>query len=1311
MANVIKLNRRQMDYYRKTGSLDFRNQDFRAYNQPIRSSAAKIARPQLDEAKKRKLNTLERISAGVTSFETGDPVYDLVKRIKEGKFDLGKEIMGAIPLSELHGSTRDTLLGKYKRNVGKGLASAISGIDIGQSQRTKKTYKDVAKELGLKDKTGDKKWYKNIDATDILGFAGDVALDPLTYVGAGVAGKATKVATKSGAKALTKTGKEVLETLTKKYGQEAAEKSVAKLIERSPSMAAKFVDRGGIRFAGKTVASTGALEKLPGKVGKVAGQIGEHGFTKGTFKAGVKGIEKTKAGAPIVEGFRSAFVGTSDDATRRIMDKFVKSKTYESEAAISQFMNTSKQAVKAGKKQYGSVEKTMRVATNYLETGNKKGVAKEVASWIDDVVRPTTRKLYEVEKKAGLLERGVTPENYAVRFVTKNADEIVNPKRVVGARNLPLKMKTGHEQAATFATKFKDKAGKETFELNAKPIGKTDAGKKLTAQIKQVKKMIKDGKLTKEVGEKRIDDINKTLNTTFIDKQGKKWTATRATIDEANKYAIRTGRVPEGVDYFNTNLLETMTRRIDNSISTLRSQEFAQEMTEMFGVKLDAPKNVAAITKTGKAVSKRVAPTPPGYTTLKIPGFEGVAFPKNVADEIGKTHKIITGKNAEGIFKKYYDNGIKYWKISVTTPFQAFHLRNLQGGLFNNWLAGINPVRYPQYVPVRNYMRSYNKLLKQGLTPAQAAKKVKDPIIKLGGKNFKASELVEMANKNGVLGTTGMLDISMQRRIASDAGALKRGLDATVDFTGKEAREIESFLRMPVFMDGLAKGESPRMAMERVMKYHFDYNKEALTMFENDVMKRIIPFYTWTRNNIPLQLEQIGKQPGKYSAVSKAILGGDREQGFGDRDVASDYVANRTSFRLPNGKYVTIGLPMNDLTEMTSMREWAGKVSPLIKAPIEAVTGQDTFRERPIIDPDSPREEHWEQWRDWAIRAALGRSKTFGEDLETLLDEETTSEDKQRIIYKQIFGLNVTDINKYPTRNIKEMMLKNLPKEMQEAYKAAHVNYEDEYPLLASKRKATVYLDFPELFLVDQAIKATQKERNGKDYDPIYDLPWEQAKIMYAQQAEPDRWNSKEIAKLPWASDFYDRRGKYFDKKGEDKDSDFGFEAEEFANPQSAHVKRQIEAGNWDDPQVKKWREDGKRLRNERRDEIGLITPEPKDLIDGNIFAGKEALSAGGQKTLWYMQALRQAGIPGAYEKFFDENPHLDPRSPYFTGFAKTGSSGYGGYSKKAKTRKPKATNIKPYKEKPVKISKAKVIKLGKGIKAPNPKNVRQWTR
>jgi hypothetical protein len=75
----------------------------------------------------------------------------------------------------------------------------------------------------------------------------------------------------------------------------------------------------------------------------------------------------------------------------------------------------------------------------------------------------------------------------------------------------------------------------------------------------------------------------------------------------------------------------------------------------------------------------------------------------------------------------------------------------------------------------------------------------------------------------------------------------------------------EDFFRVANFVDGLRKGMSADDAAKRVTDTLFDYS--TLTSSEKTWGRRLIPFYAWWRKNIPFQIENMVKHPGKYKAV------------------------------------------------------------------------------------------------------------------------------------------------------------------------------------------------------------------------------------------------------------------------------------------------------------------------------------------------------------------------------------------------------------------------------------------------------------
>ena len=65
-------------------------------------------------------------------------------------------------------------------------------------------------------------------------------------------------------------------------------------------------------------------------------------------------------------------------------------------------------------------------------------------------------------------------------------------------------------------------------------------------------------------------------------------------------------------------------------------------------------------------------------------------------------------------------------------------------------------------------------------------------------------------------------------------------------------------------------GDTPQIAAERVNRALFDYQRSH-SEFEEQVMKRLIPFYSYTRFALPFALKQASQNPGSVTAINKTL--------------------------------------------------------------------------------------------------------------------------------------------------------------------------------------------------------------------------------------------------------------------------------------------------------------------------------------------------------------------------------------------------------------------------------------------------------
>jgi hypothetical protein len=153
-------------------------------------------------------------------------------------------------------------------------------------------------------------------------------------------------------------------------------------------------------------------------------------------------------------------------------------------------------------------------------------------------------------------------------------------------------------------------------------------------------------------------------------------------------------------------------------------------------------------------------------------------------------------------------------------------------------------------------------------------------------------------------------------------------------------------------------GYTPEAAAQQVLKHHYDLGN--LTSFESKVMKKLVPFYSFAKQNIPAQARQIMEHPGGLTA--QAIHG---EESLRDKSkFTPDYLGQ--GMAAPIGeeqggmqRFLTkLDLPFEQLNLINpslkrTLGNIGGQLNPLVKAPIEAATGTQLYSGRHMEDLSS----------------------------------------------------------------------------------------------------------------------------------------------------------------------------------------------------------------------------------------------------------------------------------------------------------------------------------------------------------------------
>ena len=169
----------------------------------------------------------------------------------------------------------------------------------------------------------------------------------------------------------------------------------------------------------------------------------------------------------------------------------------------------------------------------------------------------------------------------------------------------------------------------------------------------------------------------------------------------------------------------------------------------------------------------------------------------------------------------------------------------------------------------------------------------------------------------------------------------------------KAQGEIEEMSRFINVITHLDNGEDLATAIDRTTKALFDYSD--LTDFEQNVMKRVIPFYTFMRNNIPLQLENMANSPAKYQRMldfynSAEDLNSEREQ-----KLKPSYLDGMLS--IGNNRFLNLPNPVFELESLINPKDFAQGLNPMIKTPIELLMNKQMYSGSDISKYDKTGEK------------------------------------------------------------------------------------------------------------------------------------------------------------------------------------------------------------------------------------------------------------------------------------------------------------------------------------------------------------------
>lgn len=139
------------------------------------------------------------------------------------------------------------------------------------------------------------------------------------------------------------------------------------------------------------------------------------------------------------------------------------------------------------------------------------------------------------------------------------------------------------------------------------------------------------------------------------------------------------------------------------------------------------------------------------------------------------------------------------------------------------------------------------------------------------GKEFTGNDLLQMLRENNVIRGTDSVGNTFKKKIQD---VLQYDPNNRFTVTQELAKYwkypaiVEDYGRSVSYINFLTQGYSPKQAAQKVNEVLFDYQR-GLTKIERDVIRRIIPFYTFPRFAVPFVMKKMMEQPGTIAAANK----------------------------------------------------------------------------------------------------------------------------------------------------------------------------------------------------------------------------------------------------------------------------------------------------------------------------------------------------------------------------------------------------------------------------------------------------------
>ena len=386
------------------------------------------------------------------------------------------------------------------------------------------------------------------------------------------------------------------------------------------------------------------------------------------------------------------------------------------------------------------------------------------------------------------------------------------------------------------------------------------------------------------------------------------------------------GEALQGGQKYTTYAPEAVAKQNIDAVNAIAANDFKRKLGDSLG----------KVVKEGEELAK-------GKSTFKIANGTTYAVDDVVAKQLESLTKPLT---SDAGIKGVLDGVNKLtsiWRKWATVMNPGFVPRN---GISNFYLAYTkgyaNPVYWEKTLKL-------NTALQNGTVDREGIWDV------VRGKTWTNGDFLDAAEANGGINLGEMEEVfhdsavrSLSRKANPVTGLQKVGTKAN-SFT-------ERWGRMAVFAQALKKTGSPEIAGRMADVTLYNYNPASLTNAEKG-LRTLIPFYTWTRSNLPEMLRVLVQDPSKISTIGKLQSNMADVSDKVNKDLLPQYQRDMipipTPFKDKDGNTLQLNpnFGFQDINKIDQpLSDTLASLNPFFKVPLELYFNRDSYFKSDIQD-------------------------------------------------------------------------------------------------------------------------------------------------------------------------------------------------------------------------------------------------------------------------------------------------------------------------------------------------------------------------